>query len=74
MFFSRPRGSLKAIPFAFNSLTLSNLARNGRKCPCFINIVGSQRRGLSVLPAASRENASSVYHYGKYVKTNNVYP
>jgi len=40
MFFSRPLGSLKAILFAFNSLTFSNLARNGRKCPRFINIVG----------------------------------
>jgi len=72
-FFSRPLGSLKAIPFVFNSLTFSNLARNGRKCPRFINIVGSQRRGLSVSAAALRRNALSVYHYGKYVKTNNVY-
>jgi len=72
-FFSRPRGSLKAIPFAFNRLAFSNLARNVCKCPRFINIVGSRRRGLSVPPAALRENALSVYHYGKYVKTNNVY-
>jgi len=74
MFFFAATRALKAIPFAFNSLTFSNLARNGCKCLRFINIVGSQRRGLSVPPAALRRNAPSVYHCGKYVKTNNVYP
>ena len=39
-FSSRPRGSPENIPCPFNSLPLSNLARNVCKCPRFINIVG----------------------------------